>query len=426
MEIAIQIVALIFLAILVSTLFFAGLGNFRREAVLARSSEQQDKIFRAEIDRIMDRRRFEKESEELSWNGFRKFEVKRKVLEGGDICSFYFSPHDGKPLPPFNPGQYLTFGLDIPGEKKQVIRCYSLSDSPNHPDYYRSSIKRVPPPRDEPEAPPGLSSNFFHDHVNEGDILNIKAPGGHFFLDTTKQTPVVLIGGGIGLTPVLSMLNDIVESGSKRETWFFYGVRNSREAVMAEHLKQIGQENENIRMCICFSKPDEGDKEGEDFAYAERVSVELFKKVLPSSNYDFYMCGPPPMMNTVVPDLEAWGVPDKHIHFEAFGPATVKKTKSEANKEATEASQSSAGVKLTFAKSGITMDWDPDAGAILDFAEDHDIDIDFGCRAGNCGTCITAIKEGEVDYLNPPGAEPEAGSCLACIAIPKGNLTLDA
>jgi len=425
MDIAISIIAIAFLAVLTGTMMLAGFGNLRREAVAARSTALGDKIFEAEIGRIMDRRRFETESEELSWNGFRKFEIRRKEPEGGGICSFYFSPHDGKPLPPFSPGQYLTFQLDIPGQKKQVIRCYSLSDSPNHPDYYRCSIKAVPPPRDT-DHPPGLSSNFFHDSVNEGDIIDIKAPGGHFYLDTTKQTPIVLIGGGIGLTPVLSMLNDIVETGSKRETWFFYGVRNSKEAVMAEHLKRIDQENENVRMCICYSKPDEGDKEGDDYAYAERVSVELFKKVLPSNNYDFYMCGPPPMMNTIVPDLEAWDVPEKNIHFEAFGPATVKKTKTEANKGATEASQSSAGVKVTFAKSGKTVDWNPDVGAILDFAEENDVDIDFGCRAGNCGTCITAIKDGAVDYLNPPGAEPESGSCLACISVPKGDLTLDA
>jgi len=425
MEIAINIIAIAFLAVLTGTMMLAGFGNLRRETVAARSATLGEKILEAEIGRIMDRRRFETEAEELSWNGFRKFEISRKVPEGGGICSFYFSPHDGKPLPPFNPGQYLTFQLDIPGQKKQVIRCYSLSDSPNHPDYYRCSIKAVPPPRDT-DHPPGLSSNFFHDSVNEGDIIDIKAPGGHFYLDTTKQTPIVLIGGGIGLTPVLSMLNDIVETGSKRETWFFYGVRNSKEAVMAEHLKRIDQENENVHMCICYSKPDEGDKEGEDYAYAERVSVELFKKVLPSNNYDFYMCGPPPMMNTVVPDLEAWDVPEKNIHFEAFGPATVKKTKTEANKEATEASQSSAGVQVTFAKSGKTVDWNPDVGAILDFAEENDVDIDFGCRAGNCGTCITAIKDGDVEYLNPPGAEPESGSCLACISVPKGNLTLDA
>jgi len=284
----------------------------------------------------------------------------------------------------------------------------------------------VPPPRDKPDIPPGLSSNFFHDQVNEGDIVDVKAPGGHFFMDTSKSTPVVLIGGGIGLTPVLSMLNQIVESGSKRETWFFYGVRNSKDQVMKEHLERIGREHDNVHICVCYSSPGDDDVEGRDYTYGARVSVDLFKKVLPSNNFDYYMCGPPPMMNTIVPALEEWGVPEKHVHYEAFGPATVKKTAPVAQKEAIEASQAAAGITISFAKSGKSLEWNPEFGAILDFAEENDIDMDFGCRAGNCGTCITAIKEGEVDYLNPPGSEPEAGSCLACISVPKGNLTLDA
>jgi ferredoxin-NADP reductase len=426
MEIAISIVALVFLAALSLYLLMALANSVKRSASAGGSAVIEEQRLRAEIDRIMDHTRFERETNELSWNGFRKFNISRKAPEGGGICSFYFSPHDGKPLPPFKPGQYLTFGLDIAGQKKQVIRCYSLSDSPHHPDYYRCSIKAVPAPRDMPDVAPGLSSNHFHDSVNEGDILDIKAPGGHFFMDTTKQSPVVLIGGGIGLTPVLSMLNQIVESGSKRETWFFYGVRDSNEQVMKEHLEQIARENENVHMCVCYSRPQETDVEGKDYQYAERVSVDLFKRILSSNNYDFYMCGPPPMMNTIVPALEEWKVPEKHIHFEAFGPATVKKTKTEANKEATSASAASAGVQIVFAKSGKTLDWDPEIGSILDFAEENEIDIDFGCRAGNCGTCITAIKEGEVDYLNEPGAEPESGSCLACISVPKGNLSIDA
>ena len=426
MEIAISIVALVFLAALSLYLLMALANSVKRSASAGGSAVIEEQRLRAEIDRIMDHTRFERETNELSWNGFRKFNISRKAPEGGGICSFYFSPHDGKPLPPFKPGQYLTFGLDIAGQKKQVIRCYSLSDSPHHPDYYRCSIKAVPAPRDMPDVAPGLSSNHFHDSVNEGDILDIKAPGGHFFMDTTKQSPVVLIGGGIGLTPVLSMLNQIVESGSKRETWFFYGVRDSNEQVMKEHLEQIARENENVHMCVCYSRPQETDVEGKDYQYAERVSVDLFKRILPSNNYDFYMCGPPPMMNTIVPALEEWKVPEKHIHFEAFGPATVKKTKTEANKEATSASAASAGVQIVFAKSGKTLDWDPEIGSILDFAEENEIDIDFGCRAGNCGTCITAIKEGEVDYLNEPGAEPESGSCLACISVPMGNLSIDA
>ena len=427
MEIAINIVALVFLAALSIYLLVAIADGVRRTAYAGNSANIEEQMLRAEIDRIMDQRRIERESNELSWNGFRKFSISRKVPEGGGICSFYFEPHDGKPLPPFKPGQYLTFGLQIPGQKKQVIRCYSLSDSPHHLDYYRCSIKAVPPPRDQPDVPPGLSSNHFHNAVNEGDIIDIKAPSGHFYMDTSKQTPVVLIGGGIGMTPMMSMLNQIIESGSKRETWFFYGVRDSHEHIMKEHLELIAREHENVHMCVCYSKPGETDVEGKDYQYAERVSVELFKRLLPSNNYDFYMCGPPPMMNTVVPDLEAWNVPEKNIHFEAFGPATVKKTKTKDNKEAVEASSSSASVKITFAKSGKTLDWNPEFGSILDFAEENDIDdIDFGCRAGSCGTCIVAIKEGEIDYLNEPGEEPEAGSCLACISVPKGNLSIDA
>ncbi len=238
---------------------------------------------------------------------------------------------------------------------------------------------------------------------------------------------MVLIGGGIGLTPVLSMLNTICESGSNREVWFFYGVRNSSEHVMKEHLEQLNVEYENLRLMVCYSNPGDDDVAGRDYQHGERVSVNLFQRVLPSSNYDFYMCGPPPMMNTVVPELTAWGVPEKNIHFEAFGPATVKKATPEKSAEEKAADATVAeSIEVVFAKSGKTLPWDAEADSILDFAEDNDIAIDFGCRAGNCGTCITAVRSGDVDYVVEPGTAPEAGSCLTCISVPKSNITLDA
>ena len=244
----------------------------------------------SEIAAINAESRLVSQLKELSWNGWRKFEVAKKNPEVSDICSFYLRPHDGRPLPPFKPGQFLTFQLPIPGQRKPVIRCYSLSDRTGIEENYRVSIKRVPSPRGKPEVPPGLSSNYFHDQVNEGDILDVRAPGGAFHLDMGKQTPVVLIGGGVGLTPVLSMLNTIVETGSKRETWFFYGLRNGGEHVMKGYLEQIAKENENIHLQICYSAPREGeDVEGRDYQYAERVSADLFKRVLPSNNYDFYI-----------------------------------------------------------------------------------------------------------------------------------------
>ena len=405
-----------------------GVGNWRIAAANARTADLERALLRKRIELLTDQQRSDREKGELSWNGFRKFEIMRKEPEGGGICSFYLSPHDKKPLPPFDPGQYLTFQLPIPGQRKAVIRCYSLSDSPTHPDYYRVSIKAVPPPRENPEDwPPGLSSNFFHDSLEENDILDVKAPGGHFYLDTSKHTPIVLIGGGIGLTPVLSMLNLICESGSTRETWFFYGVRNRQEQVMKEHLEEIAAGHENVHMCVCYSSPGEHDVEGRDYRYAERVSVELFKRVLPSSNYDFYMCGPPPMMNTIVPALIEWGVPEKNIHFEAFGPATVKKAApAKAPEEKAADAAAAESIEVVFAKSGKTCKWDAESDSILDFAEENDVAIDFGCRAGNCGTCITAIRSGDVNYVVEPGAAPEAGSCLTCISVPKSSLTLDA
>ena len=175
---------------------------------------------------------------------------------------------------------------------------------------------------------------------------------------------------------------------------------------------------------MCYSNPREGiDNSGADFHHAERVSVELFKRVLPSNNYEYYICGPGPMMESMTNGLREWGVPDTDVHFEAFGPASVKKA-TPAKKAVV--SDETIAMEVVFSKSGKTLKWDSSAESILELAEDNGIEIDSGCRAGSCGTCITALKGGEVDYIEEPGALPEESSCLACIAVPKSNLTLDA
>jgi ferredoxin-NADP reductase len=356
-----------------------------------------------------------------AWAGIRKFVLEGKVLECESICSFYLKPHDGKPLPQFLPGQYLTFQFNIPGQARPTTRCYSLSDSPNHPDYYRITVKRIPPPRDQPDAPPGLSSSFVHHTLQAGDIVDVKAPSGHFYLDVEHHGPVVLIGGGIGVTPMISMLNYITELGSTRETHFFYGVRNSTEHVMKDWLKAKANEHENIHLHVCYSNPLPDDEEGEDYQYQERVSVDLFKQVLPSSNYDYCICGPAPLMDSVTADLKTWGVPESKVHFEAFGPASVKRVAKSVDESVT-----FLGVEITFARSGKTLAWDGTSPSLLEFAEANGIAMDSGCRAGNCGTCVTAIRSGEVEYLTEPGSAVENGTCLACISIPKTALSIDA
>src|SRR4051812_21121001 len=262
---------------------------------------------------------------QLQWNGYRKFEVFRKVVECDDVCAIYLKAHDGKNLAQFKPGQYLTFQLSVPGRDKPLVRCYSLSDSPHRPDYYRVTIKKERAPADRPDLPCGAGSSYFTDTVKEGDILDVKAPSGHFYLDMAKSHPVVLIAGGVGITPMSSMAQAVAASGSKREIWFFYGVRNSKEHIHKAELEKLAAENENIRLQVCYSRPLTGDVKGRDFQHEGRVGIELLKELLPSNNYEYYLCGNGSFMKSLTDGLEAWGVPEKDVHFEAFGPATIKK-----------------------------------------------------------------------------------------------------
>lgn len=399
------------------------IGSMRQQSSMSRHYEEQSALFRARAESLQKVRAEEIEKTQNTWSGFRKFEVAQKINEIQDCHSIYLKPHDGRPLPPFEPGQFLTFKFKVPDQPNDVIRCYSLSDAPGN-DYYRITVKKVPPPRDKPELPSGVSSTYVNEVLNEGDIIDVRAPGGGFYLQRQHRRPVVLIGGGVGITPVLSMLNYIIEHEPDRETWFFFGAPTKSQHIMKDHLRQVADNNPNVRMHICYSDPIDSDVLGEDYDHHARVSVELFKELLPSNNYEYYFCGPPPMMNALDADLKAWGVPEADIHYEAFGPASVKKPK--PPEPAADGAAPAAAVAVNFAKSGKSLDWTPGAGTILDLAEANGVDIASGCRAGSCGTCLTAVIEGEVDYETPPDAPIENGSCLACVGRPKGPIKIDA
>lgn len=363
------------------------------------------------------------------WPGFRDFKVSRRVVEDADgrICSFYLEPTDGRPLPGYRPGQFLTFRLDVPKAdgtgSEQVVRCYSLSDAPGA-DHYRITVKRVSTP---PQGghPPGRSSNFLHDRAEVGATLQVRAPSGHFHL-APDDAPIVLMAGGIGITPLLSMLNWCVAHQPGREVWFFYGVRNGREAVFARHLRDLAAAHPGLHLRMCFSDPRPEDEAGRDFQHRGRVDVNLLRMELPLKPYHFYICGPTPMMETLVAALEDWGVPDQRIHFEAFGPASIKRRSPEPAVAEPGAAAMAAEITVTFAKSGKRIPWSSQSGSLLEFAEANGIAIDSGCRAGGCGTCQTGIRSGEVAYRQTPDYDPEPGTCLMCVSTPRSNLTLEA
>ena len=355
-----------------------------------------------------------------AWRGARKFRVERKLVESLDaaICSFHLVPEDGRPLPSFMPGQFLTFELEMP-EGDRLVRCYSLSDAPRS-DHYRVSIKRLPPPPGQSHLPPGRSSNHFHDRVVVGSTLAARAPSGHFYLEP-GSLPVVLIAGGIGITPMMSMLNWCLEQQPEREVWLFYGVRNGREIAMREHLESQASRHANFHLRICHSDPLPQEVAGRDYHHAGRVGIDLLRLQLPLHPYHFYICGPGPMMKSMVEGLEDWGVPDARIHFEAFGPASVKRRTSVAAEPVAAASD----IVVTFAKSGKQVAWNG-ADNLLEFAEAAGIKVDSSCRGGACGTCQTTITAGEVFYRQPPDHDPEPGACLLCVCAPKTNVTLEA
>lgn len=361
------------------------------------------------------------------WTGFRTFRVNVKVFEDTceSICSFYLVPEDGNPLPSFLPGQFLTFRLDLStksGSSEQVIRCYSLSDAPN-PDYYRVSIKRVPQPIGK-DVQPGRSSNYFHDQIKVGSLLQVRAPSGHFHIDKS-DAPVVLIGGGIGITPMLSMLNWCLANQDGREVWLFYGVRNSKELVMKTHLESLASTHKNFQLRFCFSNPLPEDALTHDYHHQGRVDINLLRTLLPLKSYHFYICGSTPMMESLVPALGDWGVPDERIHFEAFGPSTIKRHNTTVSATTVRSEVADTSIVVNFSMSGKQIPWQFTDNNLLEFAEANGITISSSCRAGSCGTCQTTIRSGEVAYRQPPDFDPEPGTCLLCVCTPKTNLTLE-
>jgi uncharacterized protein len=358
-----------------------------------------------------------------AWTGNRTFVVTRRVIEdpNASVCSLYLSPVDGAPLPSYLPGQYLTFQLEIPdpitGVTTQVVRCYSLSDRPRA-DFYRVSIKRVPAPPGRPDAPPGRASTYVHAHLREGSRLLVRAPSGHFHLIEDGAVPIVLIAGGIGITPLLSILNTLFHRADPRKVWLFYGVRHRAEHIMKDHLENLCGTYPGFHLHVCYSAPFDEDVPDVDYQHQGWVDIQLLQQTLPFGRYDFYVCGPPAMMETLVPALEDAGVASGHIHYEAFGPASLGKRKTPSPTAVI------GPLAVRFDRSGKTVPWDPSAGSLLDLAEDLGLRVASGCRAGSCGSCQTRIESGEVAYQQTPDADVKPGHCLLCIATPATDLTL--
>lgn len=251
------------------------------------------------------------------WNGYRRFTVQRKVAENPIITSFYLAPEDGGALAAFKPGQYITVKIDHPTTPTSP-RNYSLSDRPGT-GHYRISVKRESGAL--ADTPAGLISNYLHDEVAKGDVLNIGPPCGEFCLDleTAGDRPIVLLSGGIGITPVMAMLKSLAHHQIATPVYFIHAARNSQYHALGEEARHIALNHPHIQTHFRYDAPLPQDL-GRHCDSTGLVDAPFLQRILPNVDAEYYFCGPKPFMTGLYNALLDRGVPDSQIHFEFFGP----------------------------------------------------------------------------------------------------------
>jgi nitric oxide dioxygenase len=249
------------------------------------------------------------------WNGWRDFVVESVTQESETIRSFVLVPVDGGPVLRHRPGQYLGFLFDLPG-RGVLKRNYSISCAPND-RAYRITVKR----EGRADEPAGIVSNWLHDHARYGTVLRPAPPAGDFFLDQMSNAPVVLVSGGVGLTPMMSMLETITAATPERPTWYVHGALNGRVHAMRDHAKALIAGNENVRMHTFYAEPDAHDRQGEHYDAVGLISADWLVTQTPHDEAIYYLCGPKPFLSALVNGLQHRGIPAERIRFEFFGPA---------------------------------------------------------------------------------------------------------
>ncbi|GAD94927.1 flavohemoprotein [Paecilomyces variotii No. 5] len=265
--------------------------------------------------------------ESTQWTSWRDFRISKKIPESDEITSFYLEPVDGKPLPTYLPGQYISVQTFVPRLGYTQARQYSLSDMPD-PHYYRISVKRevLDSKRPGTETHPGYVSNVLHDLKAPGDIIQLSHPHGDFFLSNPQTShPVVLIAAGVGLTPLISMLNSLASNTSttKRDIHFIHASRTTKARAFKESVQKIARGNPKTKATFFVERPEAGDRASVDYTHAGRVDLQRLRQqndlFLDNPKTEYYICGPSPFMQAIQAGLLQFGVGSERIKMELFG-----------------------------------------------------------------------------------------------------------
>ncbi|QAU42734.1 MOSC and FAD-binding oxidoreductase domain-containing protein [Bradyrhizobium guangdongense] len=349
--------------------------------------------------------------------GFQPLPVVAIEQKSADVLSLSMQHADGRPLPPYLPGQYVVLRLRPADGGSFLFRSYSLSGPPS-PDRYRISVKI---------EPNGAAGTWLQQHIRVGDVLDVSSPRGSFILQPSDG-PVVLLSAGIGATPVLAMLHALAAVHSARPVLWLHAARDGMHHPFAAEVRGLMPALIQGRSHICYSKPDARDRLGMDFDEIGHLSRSALEAAGVQSDADVYLCGPARFMSDMKESLAAIGVAPKRIFAEIFDgaeamtPGVVGAAKRAAHGPADD---SKTGPLVSFSRSGIAAHWRSSYQSILELAEACDVPVRWACRAGVCHSCESGLVSGDIVYGPEPLDMPADGNLLICCSRPRGDIVVD-
>jgi ferredoxin-NADP reductase/MOSC domain-containing protein YiiM len=349
--------------------------------------------------------------------GFRPLKATRIARESPSVISVVFEPADGRPLTVPLPGQYVVLKSRPSADASEVLRTYSLSDLPNA-DRYRITVK---------QEPHGLFSTFVNTQLREGDVLEVSAPRGAFILQNNDR-PVVLLGAGVGVTPLMAMLHSLALRGSALPIWWIYGARNSLDHIFSKETRELLTSLPTANSYVAYSRPSATDRLGIDFDVVGRLTITALKTLGVPRDADFYLCGPPAFLEHFLAGLDDCGVSPTCIHTEIFGsePSIVPGIKDRQFRVPhAPPGPPGNGPQISFSRTGLTVSWDSKYSSLLEFAEACDVPVRFSCRSGVCHTCECGLISGSVSYGPEPLGPLASGNLLTCCSRPLEHLVID-
>ena len=349
------------------------------------------------------------------WTGLRAFRVAAVAAETDDVVRVDFEALDTQPLPDFHPGQHVRIELDIEGAA--LSRAYSLTGPATVADRrgYGIAVRRQQGADAQGLPWQGRMSSHLHRQLAVGQIVRLSTPAGNFQLPQRSVQPLVLLAGGIGITPFLSLLESL-DDGDPLEMWLYYGNRSRqahafRQRVLAHRARLPG-----LHVFDYYATPPEGAGSAPDELPVRTGHIDA--RAVPQDLIDrrarVYMCGPVGLMDGFAEGMVLRGMPRFDIFREVFRspPAPL--------------AEDGRSWRVEFRKSGVHgAAWSAPSGTLLQYGESLGVALPSGCRVGQCESCAVRIVSGQVLHLH--GNEPEeANVCLTCQAVPIGDLVLDA